>query len=528
MVKEPKTRIFGITNFMTQSSNNSGHTKLSRRSFAQILLGAAALGLVEGSAITKVFAESKRSLSWLSSQTASAEGVWNDLKVEGVVPKELSGTLFRTAPGQSDNYGTPLKHLFDGDAYLSAWDFQNGKAALQTRFLPTPQRLDEMQNAQMLYDEYGTAAPRSAIKKKFAGKNQPSVNVIEWNGKLLGLSEGGAPTIINPRTFAYEGEHDFGGSLSKQLTFTAHPRFDPLTGEMFAYGFEKNASGTMHVFRINPKTDQAVEIFKSVQGGFFMAHDSMLTENYFLIPVPPLKYDLGALMTGQAEVIADALRYAENEPTRLYVIPRKSNTETAFTIDLPAALGFHYGNAYETADGKIAYSAILGKDKQLLEILANWKRNFYPSNASLENSQTLQQITIDIKRRTFVGTTDVLENVELPRYDARLTGRNSRFLYVVENNFRENSAIVKLNLQQGVSMKVQAGKTETYGEPVYTPRPNRTNEDDGYLVIQGFDAVRNETFLDIRDAQTLDRAARIWAAGQHFPLGFHGNFYPRF
>jgi hypothetical protein len=31
--------------------------------------------------------------------------------------------------------------------------------------------------------------------------------------------------------------------------------------------------------------------------------------------------------------------------------------------------------------------------------------------------------------------------------------------------------------------------------------------------------------MEIRDAQTLDFAARIWANGQHFPLGFHGNFY---
>jgi carotenoid cleavage dioxygenase-like enzyme len=33
-----------------------------------------------------------------------------------------------------ENNGTRLKHLFDGDAYISAWKFEDGKAELQGRF----------------------------------------------------------------------------------------------------------------------------------------------------------------------------------------------------------------------------------------------------------------------------------------------------------------------------------------------------------------------------------------------------------
>jgi hypothetical protein len=29
----------------------------------------------------------------------------------------------------------------------------------------------------------------------------------------------------------------------------------------------------------------------------------------------------------------------------------------------------------------------------------------------------------------------------------------------------------------------------------------------------------------VRDADTLEFAARVWANGQHLPLGLHGNFY---
>ena len=41
---------------------------------------------------------------------------------------------------------------------------------------------------------------------------------------------------------------------------------------------------------------------------------------------------------------------------------------------------------------------------------------------------------------------------------------------------------------------------------------------------QGYDAILNETFLEVRDTETMELEARAWI-GEHLPLGFHGNFY---
>jgi all-trans-8'-apo-beta-carotenal 15,15'-oxygenase len=72
------------------------------------------------------------------------------------------------------------------------------------------------------------------------GKNQPSVNVIRWDGsKLLGLSEGGHPTAIDPTDLSYQGDWDFYGTLPKDLSFTAHPKFDPVKGAGYTYGIKK-------------------------------------------------------------------------------------------------------------------------------------------------------------------------------------------------------------------------------------------------------------------------------------------------
>jgi carotenoid cleavage dioxygenase-like enzyme len=133
---------------------------MSRRGFAQLVFGACALGLLDRSGAAQILPQTKQGMAWLSVQTASAEGIWNNLRVEGKLPHELTGTMFRTAPGQMENNGTRLKHLFDGDAYVSVWTFQDGHAALQGRFINTPQRIEELQAKTMLYGEYGTPAPR--------------------------------------------------------------------------------------------------------------------------------------------------------------------------------------------------------------------------------------------------------------------------------------------------------------------------------------------------------------------------------
>ena len=227
-----------------QSSTNET-LGMTRRRFAQLLGAAGALGLIEPHVLANVFADNPKRLSWLAYRTAGAEGDWSLTKVEGKVPKDLQGTLYRIAPGQKDNRGVMLKHLFDGDAFTSAYSFRDGKVSLRAKFLDTPQRLEEIKSNRMLYNEFGTMPPpRPADWNPTAkgGKNQPSVNVIHWDNRLLGLSEGGHPTAIDPQTLGYQKRWDFYGTLAPDMSFTAHPKFDPVTGLGYCFGVQQGPS----------------------------------------------------------------------------------------------------------------------------------------------------------------------------------------------------------------------------------------------------------------------------------------------
>ncbi len=57
--------------------------------------------------------------------------------VEGEIPADLNGTLFRNGPGMLDINGHPIHHPFDGDGMVCAITFSNGRAHFRNRFVRT-------------------------------------------------------------------------------------------------------------------------------------------------------------------------------------------------------------------------------------------------------------------------------------------------------------------------------------------------------------------------------------------------------
>ena len=72
-------------------------------------------------------------------------------ELEGKIPPELSGTLFRNGPGLLDIGGSAIYHPFDGDGMISAFSFRNGKAYYRNRFVRTEAYLQEQQAGKILY-----------------------------------------------------------------------------------------------------------------------------------------------------------------------------------------------------------------------------------------------------------------------------------------------------------------------------------------------------------------------------------------
>lgn len=495
--------------------------KMTRRCFAQLVAGLGALGLIEPQMLASTLMADKRRLSWLAYRNPGAEGAWRLTKIEGQVPKDLIGTLYRTAPGQKENHGVALRHLFDGDAYVCGYSFREGKVQLRARFVETPQRLEELKAGRMLYREFGTLPPPppEGWKPTLGGKNQPSVNIIAWDDRLLGLSEGGHPTAIDPVNLSYQGYWDFHGTLPKDVPYTAHPKFDPRTGEGYGFGVRQGPGTALNVFRME-RDGRLSRLYELPQKGYFMIHDMLMSKEHLIFLIPPVRFDLGLLFSGKATP-AEALRYFETEPTR-FLILRRDGQGKPVTIEHPASMVFHHGNAFER-DGKLVIDTFLSPDGAILEALYSWSKDQVPAIAPV----VFTRLVLDPAKAAIESRTELGVSQEFPRFDIRRSGESARYLYTLESTLKEDwlafNVLVRHDFEQGRSKRVFAGRGRVFGEAVFVPHPGRKEEEQGWLLMQGYDAERDENFLEIREAATLELAARVWT-GIHFPLGFHGNF----
>jgi len=491
---------------------------MTRRRFNQMMISLGAMGLLGAHGHARPAGE-RGKLYRAAYANPGREGVWRLTDIEGRVPKELDGAFVRVAPGEAERFGVRMKHLFDGDPFLTGFDFRAGRVDLRAQFLASPQRLEEQRAGEMIYSEFGTLAPGVADgTRRFDMKNQASVNIVLYDGRLLGLSEGDHPIEIDPETFAYRGRWSFHGTLPDEVTFTAHPKLDPRNGEGYGYGIARDETWALVVYRMK-RDGRLEELHRLPRSHYFMIHDFAVTEDHLVFAIPPVIFDFSVLMTGRASV-ADAIRFMEQEPTRLLIL-RRDGTGAPIEIDRPPSMIFHHGNAYER-DGQIHMVSLKSPDGSILRELHAFAADRVPESSPTD----AVAVTIDPAKGTVrervIGTDE-----EFPRFDERLLGKPARVLYTTKEGTVEepflHGALVRRDLVAGTATKVEAGRSRALEEAVFVPKG--PGETEGWLLQRGFDGRRNETFLDIRDAATLERAARVWT-GTHLPLGFHGNYMP--
>lgn len=115
---------------------------------------------------------------------------------------------------------------------------------------------------------------------EFKIRTTANTNVVHFNGRLLALKEDAPPYALDPHTLSTNGLYDFDGQLSS-LTFTAHPKFDPRTGEMLCFGYEAKGDGTPDIcyFRISADGTFLETVWLTAPV-VAMIHDFAVTENW--------------------------------------------------------------------------------------------------------------------------------------------------------------------------------------------------------------------------------------------------------
>ncbi|MCM6778926.1 carotenoid oxygenase family protein [Nocardia sp. CDC159] len=477
--------------------------------------------------MTERFPDSPVFTGWEAPQRF--EGDIYDLEIDGEIPPDLDGALFRVTPDRQYPPRFDNDIFFNGDGSVSSFRIKDGHVDFKVRYIRTPRYLSEHQARRSLFGMYRnpfTDDPSVAGLSRSTG----NTNVVVHNGLLWALKEDSLPYAMDPETLETIGESNFAGQI-RSRTFTAHPKWDPRTGDMYCFGYEARGLATpdLAYYVIDPAGVVRHEAwFRMPYPG--MVHDMALTENHVIFPIMPFSSSLERMKAGGQHWV-----WEPDVDVYFGVIPRNGGGEDVRWFHAPNAFPGHTINAFED------------KGKIYLDVLLVTGRTFFPWWPDAQGrtgdamNGDVMRIEIDLRRRDLIAEPTVLTPIiaDLPAVDDRYVSTSYRHAYLttadpaaLEMPVRAKpyngyfTGFLHVDAHTGAVRGTWApGALATVQEPVFVPRDSTAAEGEGYLmaVVNRHDEVRSE--LVVLDSTRID-AGPIATARLPFRMknGIHGSW----
>jgi carotenoid cleavage dioxygenase len=448
-----------------------------------------------------------------------------DLVVEGEIPAELCGTLYRNGPNQRFKPRGEY-HLFAGDGMVHAFHIKDGKVDYRNRWVRTAKfKIEDSEgravvNAMNPFDCEPEYSDFVLVDKE----GLANTAVVWHGGRLLTMEEGHLPYEIDPVTLDSIGSWNFRGKLHTAMT--AHPKVDPQTGEMvfFAYMATGPFSADLAVHKVNPEGVLTETIILPTPYSS-MVHDFVITENYIVIPVMPITGSLERAMEG-----GPPFAWEPEKGMHIGILPRHGGTADDIRwLDMDIAFTFHFMNGFDR-DGVISVDCCQMEHAPLFPT---------PDGGSTgKTSPRLTRWTIDMNAdnpRVEFESVDEFES-EFPQCDPRYLGKPYRHGWYtspdgglqsdLEANDNFFNTIGHYDHETRAEDRYSCGRS-LVSEALFVPRSDDAPEGDGFLLSLATSFDTHTTSLLIFDALALSKGPLAKVHLSHrVPAGFHGFWRP--
>jgi all-trans-8'-apo-beta-carotenal 15,15'-oxygenase len=441
--------------------------------------------------------------------------------IDGQVPATLRGTLFRNGSGRNELGGQWFPHWFDGDGMISSLRFGDDGIRFRNRYVRTDNYRDETASGRIAYRGFGKMRPGGVLANAFRlPANVSNTSVLMDGDRLLSLWEGGPPVALDPVTLETRGVDSFGGKVE---AFSAHPKRDPDTGELFNFGVDYGAKCTLTPYRLAGGTLTALPRITLPYA--VMNHDFVLTKNYLAFCIGPILSTPLSFLLG-LKSFDGALHWEGGKPTLILLVPRDGGPSRI--IEAGAFFQFHFANGYEE-DGALVLDLCRYPDYHMI---GQALRDYWKSEWPARGTASLTRLSVDlatgkVESRTFdTGTAN-----EFPIINPAFVGKRYRYAYIACNPADRTRGLqqqlAKVDLQTGAVVRHDFGPNGYPGEPFFIATPGGA-EDDGVVVTLVFDTERKRT--DVVGLDARDLAARplfVARLKHHVPFMLHGTFTPQ-
>ena len=240
--------------FMIESPGKE-HVVITRRGFLQSCgLASLSLGLQGCTARNlpiKIDQQQYKSLSHLTFSgliTSLREEYDYEAEIEGSLPVDLRGTLYRNGVGLLERNGLRKRALMDGDGMVHAYFFHEHGVRFKNRFVQTDKFVAESAAGSYLYPTFSTQAPGGFLANIWGGgriKSQAQISVVVWNNRLYAFDESNYPYEIDKTSLETIGVSRLGLPEGASL-FAAHSKIDLHAREWMLFGLHYGRKVTLY------------------------------------------------------------------------------------------------------------------------------------------------------------------------------------------------------------------------------------------------------------------------------------------
>jgi len=268
------------------------------------------------------------------------EGSIRDLEVDDDIPAALQGAWYRCGPDPQYPPHRGDDVYVNGDGMLSMLRFGDGHVDFQSRYVRTERYLAERAARRSLFGDYRVAAT-DAPEVRGMGRGTANTTALWHGGRLFALKEDSLPYEVDPLTLETKGEYSWSHGL-RARTFSAHPKIDPETGELWSFAYEAEGDGSSAMALIVVDRDGTLIREEWFEPPYVaMVHDFAITRDHVLFPIFPTLMDPARLQAGGPHWMNDAARDAW-----LGVMPRGGTVADLRWFRRPGGHSYHVINAF--------------------------------------------------------------------------------------------------------------------------------------------------------------------------------------
>ncbi len=441
--------------------------------------------------------------------------------LEGAIPPELSGSLYRNGPGRLSRGNNRVGHWFDGDGAVLGIHFQEEKAKAVYRYVQTEGYQKESAANKFLYPNYGMTSPGgwwNNLKPTF--KNVANTSVLALSDRLLALWEGGLPHILDLQTLETRGQDNL-GTLANNQPFSAHPKV--YEGEIYNFGVSIGSKILLNIYKCNFQ-GQVIKQNSFPLAALSLIHDFVLAGDYLIFFIPPVKANLLPVLLGQ-KAFSDAMEWKPQFGTQILIFDRH-NLSLVSQSTTEAWFQWHYTNGYVAEDGDLVVELVRYPDLQTNQYL----KEVATGKTNTQANGTLWEIRLDPQTGKVKANTQLSDkSCEFPVVSPQEVGKIWRYTYLschregIEASQGLLTAIAKFDRQENNLVIADMGDNMYPTEPIYVPTTNDPTT--GWLITVVYDGNNHSSEVRIYQSDLLNNVP-ICRLGlpEVIPPSFHGTW----